>query len=94
MSKPVVTTIDNVRIIRFNEYNLAVERYEQVFIPRTKTYELKWVFKGYASTILKCLELISREELLIDEMLINDINDYIKQVKKSNNKIKNLKEND
>lgn len=94
MSKAVILTIDNVRIIRFNDMNLAIERYEDVFIPTKKKTEKRWVFHGYSSTILNALKSISRNELLVNETQINTINDYVKQVEKSNNKIKNLKEND
>lgn len=94
MSKPVILTIDNVRIIKFNEMNLAVERYEEVFIPKNKQKEMRWVFYGYKSTVLGALKFISRNELLVNESQISSINDYVKQVKESNNKILNLKEID
>jgi len=87
MSKPVVLKIDNVRVVRFNNMNYAVERYEDTFVPQTKQYEKRWVFKGYGSTILRCLEIISRNEMLINLDEINHLKDYKNQVVESNNKI-------
>lgn len=92
--KPVVLTLDDVRVIRFNEYNLSVERYEDVYIPTKKQTEKRWVFYGYSNTILSALQMISRKELLINETQITNLNDYVKQVEKSNTRLLNLKEND
>lgn len=94
MSKTVVLEIDNVRVIKFNELNYAVERFENVYIPTKKQSEMRWVFHGYTNTVLSALKLISRNELLVDETDISNMEDYLKQVLESNNKIINLKEND
>lgn len=83
-SKPVILEIDSVRVIRFNNINLAVERLEDVYIRIKKVTEKRWVFHGYSDTILSALRLISRKELLIDETSISGINDYVKRIEESN----------
>lgn len=85
--KKVLITIDNVRIIQFNDMNLAVERYEDVFIPVKKVTEKRWVFHGYTSTVLSALTLIHRKELLIDSEALSDLKSHLKAVRESNVKL-------
>ena len=87
MNKKVLLIIDNVRIKEYNEMNVVVERYEDVYVPTKKQHEKKWRFKGYASTIFKALLLIQRNELLIDKDSIHNLSSYLEQVKESNDKL-------
>lgn len=86
-NKRVLLTIENVRIKEYDSLNVTVERYEDVFIPKEKKKVKKWVFKGYSRSVLSALLFIQRNELLIDKNRISDLNDHLKQVKESNNKI-------
>lgn len=83
----MLLTIENVRIKEYDSLNVTVERYEDVFIPKEKKKVKKWVFKGYSRSVLSALLFIQRNELLIDKNRISDLNDHLKQVKESNNKI-------
>ncbi|MFD2628747.1 hypothetical protein [Oceanobacillus kapialis] len=82
--KKVIMTIENVRIKEYDSMNVTVERYENVFIPRTKETIQKWVFKGYSKSILSALLFIQRKELLIDREQIKNLNDFVKHVEQSN----------
>lgn len=85
--KPVLATVGNVRIVDYNEMNVMVERYEDVFLPKTKEIVKKWRFKGYCNSILSALLMIQREELLIDRSAVSDLESYLKQVQESNDKL-------
>ena len=91
MSKPVLVEIDNVRVVRSDALNLAVERLET-----TKSYNKKkekweentsWQFKGYYSTIAGALKGIVNKELLINENSLTDLKSYLKEVEWANKKI-------
>lgn len=85
--KPVLITVGNVRIVDDNDMNVMVERYEDVFLPKTKETVKKWRFKGFCNTILSALLMIQREELLIDRSAVSDLESYLKQVQESNDKL-------
>lgn len=85
--RPTIFDLGDVRVIRFNSMNLAIERYENVFIPKEKKKEKRWVFYGYQTTLFQALQTIVKKELLIDDQQINSVGDYVKQVEESNNKI-------
>ena len=86
-NKETLLEIDNVRIIRNDTLNLAVERLETNYNKIQKKEITSWQFKGYYSTILGALRGIQYNELLIDENSVNDLNAHLKQVEKSNMKI-------
>lgn len=82
--KKVILQIGHVRIKDYDSHNVVVERYENVFIPKTKQTVKKWVFKGYCRSILSALLMIQRDELLIDKNIVTDLDSYVDQVEKSN----------
>jgi hypothetical protein len=81
--KEIILEIGNCRIKEYDSLNVMVERYEEVFIPKTKETVMKWRFKGYSSTIRGALQLISINEWLIDKKAIKDFKTYLEQVQKS-----------
>ncbi|MFD2046037.1 hypothetical protein ACFSTA_12395 [Ornithinibacillus salinisoli] len=85
--KKVLITVGNVTIKEYDNMNVVVERYEEVFIPKTKEKIKKWVFKGYSRSVLSALLMIQRNELLIDRGSVTSLDDYVKQVNDSNNKL-------
>lgn len=87
VKKPVILTIDNVRIIRDNPLNVAVERLEDVYFAREGTTTKKWRFKGFANSILSALHFIQHKELLIDYNAVTDLKSYLKLVEESNKKL-------
>lgn len=88
--KKVILTVGNVRIKEYDNLNVTVERYEDVFIPVGKQTVKKWVFKGYSRSILSALMMIQRKELLIDRAEIKDLGNYLKQVEKSNTALREV----
>lgn len=85
--KQVLIDLGNVRIKEYNSMNHVIEIYEEVRKFASNEVEKKWRFHGYCSTILEGLESIQRNELLLDKTKISTLNDHLKQVKESNNKI-------
>lgn len=85
--KPVIITIDNVRVRRWDRQNVFIEKYENVYNPKEKEHEMKWRFIGYESTIKGALESISRKGLLVDEKAVSDLKTYAKEVDRSNDRI-------
>ena len=91
MTKPIILEVDNVRIGRWDDNNLFVEREET-----TRRYDREkeeWVentgykFKGYYSTLTQALSAIHAKGLLINENSISDLTDVLNQIKESENKI-------
>ena len=85
--KKILLEIDNVRIIRNDPLNLAVERLETNYSKRHKKEFTTYQFKGYYSTILGALKGILYNELLVDENSLTGLESYLKQVEDSNKKI-------
>ncbi|MCR1834997.1 hypothetical protein NSA56_11380 [Oceanobacillus caeni] len=85
--KQVILTIENVRIKEYDNMNVTVERYEEVYNQKEKKTENKWRFKGYSKGILSALLFIQRNELLIDKNTVSDLKAHLKQVKDSNNRL-------
>jgi hypothetical protein len=85
--RQVILTIDHVRIKEYDNHNVQVERYENVFVPKTQETIQKWVFKGYSRSILSALLKIQRDELLIDTENVTDLNGYVTRVRDSNNQL-------
>lgn len=73
--KKVVLSIDNVRIIAYDDLNYAVVRDE----PVKDTGELKERFKGYVRSIKGALDLIIRKELLVDMDSVYSVGTYIEE---------------
>lgn len=81
--KKVLMVVENVRIKEYDNLNVTVERYEEVFNPTNKTVSCKWKFKGYASTVNDALEFIAKNELLIDKDAVTSLESYLEQVDKA-----------
>ncbi len=92
--KETLLEIDNVRIIRSDPYNLAIEKRETVYSPITKSDSTKYRNKGYYGTILGALRAIQYKELLMDENSVTDLNGHLKQVEESNGKVLKLLEDE
>jgi len=82
--KRVILTIGNVRIKKYDNLNVVIERYEEVVIPSTKDTVNKWRFKGFARSVLSALLFIQKNELLVNKNNVTDLNSYVEQVEKSN----------
>lgn len=93
-NKKILHEIDNVRIIRNDPLNLAVERLETNYNKIKKKDITSWQFKGYYSTIPGALKGILYNELLIDENSVMDLKEHLKQVEESNEKIIKLIESE
>lgn len=65
--------IDNVRVIGYDDVNVTIERFEDVYNPRTKQIESKWRFVGYSRSIRTALQTIVNKELLIDKNAVSDL---------------------
>jgi len=85
--KQTLLQIDNVRIKESDAYNLIVERYEKVYNPIKKENSEGWRFKGFNSSNVGCLKLITKKDLLIDEKAVSDLNGHLKQVRESERKM-------
>lgn len=85
--KTVLIDLGTVRICEYDKLNVQIERLEEVFVPTLKQTEMKWRFKGYSNTILNALKSIVRNEWLIERNIVRGLENYLKQVEESNNKI-------
>lgn len=86
-NKAVLIDLGTVRICEDDKLNVRIERLEEVFSTKTKQTNTKWQFKGYSSTILNALKSIVRNEWLIDKNTVKGLENYLKQVEESNDKI-------
>lgn len=80
--KPVLIKIDNVRIVRYNDMNLSVERLE--LLPAKKFMGVDypehedWVFKGYYSTKQGAMRGILNHNLLDKEERVLQLEEVLK----------------
>ncbi len=82
--KEIVHQIENVRILKNDELNYAIEREETYYNAKDKKDVTRWRFKGWSGSFLGSLRLIHNKELLIDEKAISDLRRHLEQVEKSN----------
>lgn len=82
--KPVLLTVGNIRIVRFDDMNVAIERLEEGIKPVTKEVVYNYRFKGYCDTVLKALEAILVNDWLVDESDISSAKGYVKRIEESN----------
>lgn len=73
--KKVVLSIDNVRIIAYDDLNYAVVRDE----PAKDSDEMKERFKGYVGSVRGALDLIVRKDLLVDMDSVFSVETYIEE---------------
>lgn len=85
--KAILIDLGSVRIREYDKLNVQIERLEEVFAPVSKQLETKWRFKGYSNTIFSALKSIVKNEWLIDKKAVDGLENYLKQVEDSNNKI-------
>lgn len=85
--KPILMTLDNVRIIDTDDLNVTVERLETYYSPRDKKDITSWRFKGHYGSVLKALRGIVRNEWHIDRNGLNELESYVERIEKSNAKI-------
>lgn len=87
MTKQTILQIDNVRIRKWDEQNVFIEREETYFSARDKKDITGYRFKGYYSDVFKALLAVNRKGLLIDKNSAQSINELLKQVQESERKI-------
>ncbi|GGJ48895.1 hypothetical protein [Virgibacillus salexigens] len=90
--KKTILEIENVRVIEHDDLNLAVERYETYYNPKTKKEKSGWRFKGYAASILGAIQLIHNKELLIDQEAVTDLSSHLNEVKRTTKTLAEIKE--
>src|SRR5690625_2628764 len=93
-NKPIQIKIGPVAIVRDNSQNMAIYRMESVYNRFEKKSNNSYQFKGFYSSVLACLKAIQYKELLIDENEYTDLESYLKQVEKSNEKLIKVLEGD
>lgn len=87
-NKAILINLGNVRIKEYDNLNVVIERQEVVFNPMSKQTESKWRFKGYSDSIFNALILIQKNEWLIDKKAQMGLENYLKQVEESNERIR------
>ncbi|MGH0588881.1 hypothetical protein ACQVQY_22840 [Bacillus mycoides] len=87
--KQVLIEIGNVRVKEYDSLNVVVERLEKPSSKSNIESVSKWRFKGYAKSIHSALKYIVNSELLIDKSKVEDLQSYVEQVEKSNEKVLN-----
>lgn len=85
--KEILIDLGTVRIKEYDSLNVKIERLEEVQNPISKETTFKWLFQGYADTILNALKLIVKKELLIDRKAINGLETYLKKVELCNDAV-------
>lgn len=87
MEKKTLVDFGDVRIRENNELNHVVERYVKSKIPKTDEIKESWKFIAYCTSVKSGLKIIKKNELLLDLDKIKDLDSYLEQVEKSNDKI-------
>lgn len=79
--KPVLVEIDNVRIVRYNDMNVVLERLEllpeKTVMGVTYPEHEDWIFKGYYSNKYSAMKGILNQNLLDKEDRILKLEDIL-----------------
>lgn len=85
--KEVILQIDNVRIKRWDDSNVTVEREETHYYPKEECYVKSWKFHGYARNVISGIKLIQRKDLLVEDKSISNLENYLSLVEQANKKL-------
>lgn len=95
--KRVLLDLGNVIIKEADRLNVEVFKLETYRNMRNKKIVTDFKFAGYSRNVISALKKIHREKLLIDANKIQELNDVIEQINKSDkfieNAIRKLEEN-
>ena|SRR5690625_2601971 len=87
MESKVILNLGDVRIAECDDRNVKVERLEDVTCRKTKEVRQDWRFKGFATTVRSALQLIVKQELLVDRAGINSLDSVISTIAKANQRV-------
>lgn len=85
--KQVLLTIDNVRVIQFDDKNVAVELLEPVTRKDTKETVMQWVVRGYYGNLPQAFKGIDQHEWLVDKSRITDIRTAVAEIEVGRKKL-------
>lgn len=85
--KPVIKQIGDIRIVRDNAQNVAIERFETRKGFQRKGEIQSWSFVGFYSDVFAALRAIHMKGLLINENSISDIKNLVKQLEESEKRV-------
>ncbi|MGF3182284.1 hypothetical protein ACQV2W_00780 [Facklamia sp. P12934] len=83
--KPVLLQVtENLRIVDYDDRNVALEMFSTGFNPKTKEKTQSWKTAGFFSSIRSSLRYIVEQELITDTNTLNKIESVSDAIERSN----------
>lgn len=92
MTKQYMYITDELRAYRSDERNITLEKLATGLNPKTKKPASSWGTLGYFRTYRSAIRWIVRNDTIVDEEIIKDLQDYLREIERVHEEIESLVE--
>lgn len=92
MTKQYMYITDELRAYRSDERNITLEKLATGLNPKTKKPASSWGTLGYFKTYRSAIRWIVRNDTIVDEEIIKDLQDYLREIERVHEEIESLVE--
>ena len=83
---------DTLKIQQFDDKNFLIQQLKEVVHPRTRETIQSHINQGYFPTVSKALDGILNKDLMVDLNRVSELKDYVREVRKAKEYIRDLME--
>ena len=83
---------DTLKIQQFDDKNFMILQLKEGYNPRTKETTTSYKEQGYYQTVYKALEATLNKDLMVDLNRVSELKDYVREVRKAKEYIRDLME--
>ena len=80
MTKQYMYITDELRAYRSDERNITLEKLSTGVSPKTRKPSSSWCTLGYFRTYRSAIKWIVRNDAIVDEQIIKDLQDYLREI--------------
>lgn len=81
---------DELRAYRSDERNITLEQLSKGVNPRTKKPSSSWSTLGYFRTYRSAIKWVVRNDAIVDEEIVNDLQNYLREIERVHEEIEVL----
>lgn len=90
MTKQYMYITDELRAYRSDERNITLEKLATGLNPKTKKPASSWGTLGYFRTYRSAIRWIVRNDTIVDEEIIKNLQDYLREIERVHEEIETL----
>lgn len=90
MTKQYMYITDEIRAYRSDERNITLEKVATGISPKTKKPASGWGTLGYFRTYRSAIRWIVRNDAIVDEQIIKNLQDYLREIERVHEEIETL----